>query len=106
MPHHSFQTNGLPHFNDIDPEKIKPTICAILTQHKQTLQDLLSQSVPFTWDNLLQPIEDMTDELNKAWSPIAHMHAVKESDALRKAYNETLQHLTEYHTEISQNTAL
>lgn len=48
----------------------------------------------------------MSDELNKTWSPIAHLHGVMESDKLRQEYNETLPLLTEYHTALAQNESL
>jgi oligopeptidase A len=54
----------------------------------------------------MQPLEDMADTLGNTWSPIAHLHSVMETEALREAYNHTLPALTEYHTEISQNKAL
>ncbi len=52
------------------------------------------------------PLEELDDELTKLWSPIAHLHAVRESESLRAAYNDCLPLLTEYHTELLQNEAL
>lgn len=101
-----FQQDSLPRFTAIDPARIEPIIRELLDKNRQKLAALLANTHHFTWDNLMQPLEDMSDELNKTWSPIAHMHSVMESDALRKAYNETLPLLTEYHTEIAQNIAL
>ena len=102
----TFQKENLPHEKPIDLKKIKPRITEILDRNQATLKTLLAQKEPFTWDNLMQPIEEMNDELSKAWSPIGHMHAVMETEELRKIYNEMLPILTEYHTAISQNEAL
>ncbi|MEZ5504144.1 MAG: hypothetical protein R3E50_16350 [Halioglobus sp.] len=44
----------------------------------------------YTWHNLLQPIEDLEDELAQAWSPVSHLNSVHNSDALREAYNACL----------------
>jgi len=46
------------------------------------------------------------DRLNRAWSPVSHLNAVMNSDALRDAYNGCLPLLSEYATEIGQNDAL
>lgn len=96
----------LPRFAHINPAETAQIIRELLNQNRQKLANLLAQSGPFTWANLMQPMEEMGDELSKTWSPLAHLHAVKENEALRKAYNETLPLLTEYHTEISQNEKL
>ncbi len=54
----------------------------------------------------MQPLEDINNELDNLWAPISHLHSVMESEALRDAYNKTLDLLTEYHTELSQNETL
>ncbi len=106
MTNPPFNQAVLPHFKAIKPEKIKENISALVDKNRGVLKNLLSQTTPFTWQSLLHPLENADDELSKAWSPISHMHAVLESDELRKAYNDTLLLLTEYHTEVSQNTDL
>lgn len=106
MTNSTFPANHLPTFSAIKPEAIVPALKAQLDANRQALKTLLAQSGPFTWESLMQPLEEMSDELNKQWSPIGHLHAVMESEPLREAYNEALQLLTEYHTELSQNEAL
>ena len=98
--------NSLPQFAAIKPADIEPTLRVMLLDHRQKLQALLAQAQPFTWNNLMQPLEIMDDKLNQYWSPIAHLHAVMESDELREAYNQSLPLLTEYHTEVAQNESL
>lgn len=102
----TFQKENLPHEKPIDLNTVKPRIMEILNRNQATIKTLLAQQDPFTWDNLMQPMEEMSDELNKAWAPIGHMHAVMETEELRKIYNEMLPILTEYHTAISQNEQL
>lgn len=102
----SFQQDRLPSFKSIIPARIQPFMSHLLTSNRQKIASLLAQSGPYTWENLMQPLEEISDELNKIWSPISHLHAVMESDELRKAYNATLPMLTEYHTELSQNEKL
>ncbi|TAK73719.1 MAG: M3 family peptidase [Gammaproteobacteria bacterium] len=106
MAYLPFNQALLPYFTNIDPSKIESIIRDLLENHRQKVKGLLSHSGPYTWDNLMQPLEDMGDELNKIWSPVAHLHSVMESDALRQAYNQTLPLLTDYHTEMAQNEQL
>ncbi|OGT36872.1 MAG: oligopeptidase A [Gammaproteobacteria bacterium RIFCSPHIGHO2_12_FULL_37_14] len=98
--------NSLPHFADIIPATIETNLQLLLDHNRQQLKIILAQHGPYTWDSLMHPIEIMEDELNKYWSPIAHLHAVMESTDLREAYNKSLPFLTQYHTEIAQNEAL
>jgi len=60
----------------------------------------------YTWKNLIEPLEDVDDKLNKAWSPVSHMNSVVNSDELRDAYNACLPKLSAYSTEMGQNEAL
>jgi oligopeptidase A len=97
---------ALPRFSDIHPERVESDIKTLLDHNRGLITKLLARGHGFTFENLMQPLEDMNNELHNAWSPVAHLHAVMESDALRKAYNNTIEHLTKYHTEISQNETL
>lgn len=102
-----FRQDTLPRFNNIDLTLIKPAILELLEKNRQKIAALLAQpGSSYTWENLMQPLEDMSDELSKTWSPISHLHSVMESDELRHVYNEILPILTEYHTELSQNEKL
>lgn len=101
----AFNSASLPRFSDIKPNEIEPKLIALLDKNRAKLQKLLSQT-NFTWENLMHPLEEMNNELSNAWSPINHLHNVLETDELRDAYNKALEHLTNYHTEISQNEAL
>lgn len=102
----SFYAAYLPRFNTIYPEQIETRLQAQLNKNRAALKALLCQPGPYTWDNLMQPLEEMSDELHKMWSPVSHLHSVLSSEPLREAYNKALPLLTDYHTEISQNQAL
>jgi len=106
MTQTAFTQAMLPDFKSIDPANIERELKKRLDDNRRQLKALLEQPTPFTWDNLMQPMEDMSDELSKFWSPISHLHSVLETDALRKAYHTALPMLTEYNTEITQNEDL
>lgn len=96
----------LPVFSSVIPEEhIEPAVKLVLAKNRAELATLLAQET-FTWENLMLPLEEMGDRLSKVWSPVAHMHAVVESEPLRAAYNACIPLLTDYHTEIMQNETL
>jgi len=95
----------LPPFTHIKPMHVEPAIDQILKDNRQQLNALLEQSV-FNWENLVQPLEEMSGRLQRAWSPVSHMNSVMNSDELREAYNQCLPKLSEYSTELGQNEKL
>lgn len=101
-----FRQDMLPNFSNVKPAEIASSINAILMANRSRLAGILSQNQTFTWDNLMQPLEEMSDNIAKYWSTISHMRSVVETDELRKSFNEALPLLTEYHTEMAQNERL
>jgi len=98
--------HGLPPFSRIEPAHVEPAIRQLIERNKQRIEDLLTSNTHYTWDNLLQPIEDLEDELAQAWSPVSHLNSVCNSDALREAYNACLPQLSEYGTWMGQHSHL
>jgi len=96
----------LPVFSTLTLAQIEPTLKEMLAQHRAELGTLLQNAVPPTWENLILPLEQSSNQLNKMWSPVSHLHAVMESEELRAIYNACLPLLTEYHTEMMQNETL
>ena len=100
------ETHELPPFSAIQPEHVEPAISQLIDANRKHLQALLSDLQQPNWDNLVAPLEAQGDLLDQAWSPVSHLNAVCNNDALRTAYNNSLALLTEYGTEVSQNTEL
>ena len=96
----------LPMFSQIKPEHIVPAIDRLLAEARSSVEQHLQATQHYTWENLIAPLEDVDDKLNKAWSPVSHMNSVVNSDELRDAYNACLPKLSAYSTEMGQNEAL
>ncbi len=100
------ETEDLPAFESIKASHIEPAIDHLLSENRNTVKSLLSTAENYSWDNLLQKLEDMDDRLNKVWSPASHLHSVADNDQLREAYNKCLSKLSDYSTEMGQNEDL
>ncbi|NOS73481.1 MAG: M3 family metallopeptidase [Methyloglobulus sp.] len=96
----------LPLFSQIKPEHIEPAIDQLLADARATVEKCLSATNNYTWENLIEPLENADDKLGKAWSPVSHLNSVVNNDALRDAYNACLPKLSAYSTEMGQNEAL
>jgi oligopeptidase A len=99
-------TADLPAYAAIQPEHVEPAIDRILAENRTEIQRLLAANATYTWENLIRPLEELEDRLNKAWSPVNHLHSVRDSEALRAAYNACLPKLSAYHTELGQHEGL
>ncbi len=99
--------SGLPRFGQIEVKHVIPAIEQLLLENRKMLAELLADNdTIYTWDNLLQPLQEMDDRLSRAWSPVSHLNSVKNSQELREAHEYCLPLLSEYHTELGQNGTL
>jgi oligopeptidase A len=100
------QEHPLPPFSSIQPEHAEPAIIQLIESSLQSIKRMLDENRAYTWNNLIGPMEDLDDRLNKTWSPVSHMNSVVNGEALREAYNACLPKLSQYSTELGQNQAL
>ncbi len=97
---------GLPPFSSIQPEHALPAIEQLLQENRATVSQLMEQEGEGEWSTLVQPLEEMEDRLGRVWSPVSHLNSVKNSPALRDAYNACLPLLSDYATEMGQHKGL
>ena len=96
----------LPAFSAIQAEHVIPALETVLQDNRAWLADTLARQTTFTWESLITPMNEAANRLDRMWSPVSHMNAVVNTDALRQAYNTCLPTLSDYHTEVGQNPAL
>ncbi len=96
----------LPLFSKIQSEHIEPAITQLLDEARALVKERLQATTDYTWENLIEPLENSEDKLNKAWSPVSNMNSVVNTEELRQAYNACLPKLSEYSTEMGQNEHL
>ena len=99
-------TNNLPNFSQLKSQEIIEQLNTLLNQNREHLHQLLTANKNFSWNNLMPLLEDLDDTLSKFWSPVSHLHAVKQSPEWRDTYNACLPALTAYRTELEQNKDL
>lgn len=100
------QKQGLPRFSQIQPEHVVPAMEHLLKENRTQIAHLIETSQPYTWDNFIQPLNELNDRLNKLWAPVSHLHHVVDSESLREVYNQCLPMLSEYRSEIGHNKGM
>lgn len=93
-------------FKSIDLTDFLERLTQLTTQNLSQIEALLNSYKTFTWENLIHPLEEMEDALEKFWSPLSHLHGVCDSPALRDTYQACLPKLSAYHCAIGQNERL
>ena len=48
-----------------------PAIEQAIADCKQRIADVLKLQEPYTWDNLVAPLEEVDDRLSRIWSPVS-----------------------------------
>ncbi|WP_462328714.1 M3 family metallopeptidase [Thiohalocapsa halophila] len=96
----------LPDFQRIQPEHIEPAIDRLLADGRALVAELGAAADTATWESFVERIELEDDRLSRAWSPVSHLSSVMSSDELRAAYNACLPKLSDYASEVGQNTDL
>lgn len=96
----------LPRFNEVQANHVTPAIDHLLSQGQALLEELASSEQTPTWDNFARRLEDMQEQISRAWSQVSHMNSVVNSPELREAYNANEQKLTSFYTDLAQDEHL
>lgn len=97
---------SLPEYSSIKAGDIKPAIEQLLTEAQKAVDLSLQPSTPATWEDLVEPLEDATENLGRAWGVISHLNGVADTPEFRKAHAEMLPEVTSFWTNLGQNLEL
>jgi oligopeptidase A len=98
--------SDLPRFDAVKPEHVTPAVDQLLAQNRAVVTQLEAPMAQVSWENFVEPLENATEQLSRAWGVVGHLNAVVDTPELRAAYNENLPKVTEFWTELGQNLAL
>ena len=98
-------TAELTDFPAIRAEHIEPAIRELLASQRRHIATLVANDAP-SFATVIEPLEEMQHQLTRTWSPISHLNAVTNNDALRASYNQCLPLLSEYSTDLAQSEPL
>ena len=98
--------SGPTRFGDIRPEHVTPAIERLLADARAAVERVTTADAPATWQTVVEPLDEATDRLARAWYVVSHLNAVADTPALRAQYNAMVPRITAFWTELSQNVAL
>lgn len=96
----------LARFDEIEPDHVTPALDQLLAAAAETVARVTAPETPATWQSIIEPLDEATDRLARAWSAVSHLNAVVDTAELRDQYNANQPKLTAFWTALSQDEAL
>ena len=78
----------------------------IIQSNKLVIKDIEKNNTKANWENFVEPLEKIDEKLSRVWSQIAHLNSVMNSEPLRKEYNKNVTKITNYYSELAQNSKI
>ena len=91
-------------FPAVKPEHVVSGMKTLIAQTKETLENVTREDTPATWEAVIEPLEEKTLALSRAWGVVSHLMSVCDTPELRQAYNEALPLVTQFWIELSQSS--
>jgi oligopeptidase A len=98
--------SGLARFDAIKPEHVTPAVDTLLAKTSALVSELEAPMAQVSWTSFVEPLENATQQLSRAWSIVGHLNSVVDTPELRATYNENQPRLVEFWTALGQNLAL
>jgi oligopeptidase A len=95
-----------PNFSEMSFDKITADIDQLLAKSREKLAELSVANEAPTWENFVEPLEQLDHAFEAIWGPVGHLDAVCYSDEWHEAYESALVKITQYYSELGQNKAL
>jgi oligopeptidase A len=80
----------LPKWSSITPEHVRPAITAAVAAANAEIDAIeasFAEKTPTTWAELMDPLERLSERLSRPWGVVSHLKGVRDSEALREAYD-------------------
>ncbi|MCB4752519.1 MAG: M3 family metallopeptidase, partial [Sulfurovum sp.] len=83
-----------------------PKSLEVLLQQQRKKIEAITQDSDIDYEKVLKPLQDLDEELNLFFSPLAHLNTVMNSKETQKAYEASLPILSKFDSEMAQNVPL
>ncbi|MEI8027955.1 MAG: M3 family metallopeptidase [Pseudomonadota bacterium] len=96
-------SSSLPKYAAIAAEHIEEAVDSMVVAMEQGFSKIENDSTTPSWENLIEEINKLEDWYPRVWSPVSHLHAVKNESALREAYQKALPKVVALGLKLSQS---
>ena len=99
------ESSVFPAFDCIRAEHVAPAMRQILNELDVELQNLEAHAQP-TWTGLVEPLERLGDRLRVTWGVVGHLMGVKNSEELRRTYEEMQPEIVQFFMRLGQSQTI
>ena len=101
----TFEPMSLPKFNAIKTDAIEDSVKKILEICESKLKQIEENAFP-SWDAIMEPLDEIQIAIHQVWSPISHLHSVKNTEELRTVYAKIIEPMTSFYLRMGQSTQI
>lgn len=102
---HAIENNTLINFHELSTEDFTPAIDQYLKKAKLGLEKVCVET-QVNWTNVVDRLNSFIDPLDRVWTLLQHLNAVVDNNALRQVYQNNLTRVTQFFTQLTQNSIL
>lgn len=93
-------------YASIEPDHVRKAIPTLIDAARAAIEQAADPGLQATWEDVIDPMQDASERLWRAWAAAGHLNAVVNTPELRAAYNECLPLITEYSTWVGLHDGL
>ncbi|MGH0038453.1 MAG: M3 family metallopeptidase [Myxococcota bacterium] len=97
--------DALPDYASVRAEHVVPAVRSLLEELGRELESVEADAAP-SWTGLVEPLERMGDRLERVWGVARHLLSVRNSDALREAFETVQPEVVEFGLRVGQSRAI
>jgi oligopeptidase A len=98
--------SGLPRFDAIRAAHVAPAVDTLIEDARDAVLRVATDSRPATWENVVDPLAETLDRIDRAWGAVRHLNAVVNTPELRDAYSQALPKVTAFYADLGQDVRL
>jgi oligopeptidase A len=100
-----FKKNNLIDFGAVQAEHFAPAINKLLADYAQVIEQVCALE-ELTWENLIDPLDQISAKFDIAWSTISHLSNVTSTEQIREQHEKLLPIVSKFMTDVMHNQKL
>ncbi|OUW03829.1 MAG: hypothetical protein CBD16_02945 [Betaproteobacteria bacterium TMED156] len=97
---------SLPQYNSFTPSDAEEFVENLIIECNNIVSQIINFENNKSWENSFEPLSMKCEKLSRVWSTVHHLSGVIDSPEWRKIINDKTATVTEFWTELSQNSEL
>ena len=105
-PDYLLNRKSLPLYKSFSPEDAEIFLDDLIVEAKSVITEIENHTSTNSWENVMEPLFIATEKISRIWSAVNHLNSVMDSPEWRKITNNKMSAVTEFWTQLSQNSRL